>query len=173
MAQEARLRCLTQPRVFAEPSDGGSEPFRAAGATVLELLAVPEIAFSLTAAGLLGLMWWLSSMRLVATGVAGLALLVPGVIGLATLPVSPGGTLLLVLAAASLSMEILAYPGFGLHAVSGWVTLTVAGLFLQGELTGPHPAVVVPVSAFVAAATYRAGRHSRRGAVAFRNRQRC
>jgi hypothetical protein len=45
--------------------------------------------------------------------------------------------------------------------------------FLQGELTGPHPAVVVPVSAFVAAATYRAGRHCRRGAVALPDRQRC
>jgi membrane-bound serine protease (ClpP class) len=124
---------------------------------VLEVLSVAEVAYPLVALGLMGVVCWLASPGMVWRGLAGAVLLSAGAAGLVALPVSAGGTFLLALAAASLCMEVLTTPGFGLHAAGGAVGLGLGGLSLQEPWSGAHPAIALSVAALVAGATYRAG----------------
>lgn len=128
--------------------------------SALDALAVPELAFPLVALGLLGLACSVTSPGLAWAGWAGGVLLPAGGAGLVLLPASAGAVLLLALAAATLCLEVSAFRGVGLHAVGGGVGLTLAGLTLEGDWTGAHPAVVVPSAAAVAAGTYLAARRS-------------
>ncbi len=83
-----------------------------------------------------------------------------GLVGMFSVPVGAAAVLLLTLAAGLLCMEVLAYPGIGLHALGGGVSLGLAGLFWTGEWSGAHPAVVLPVAVITAVVTYLAGRRS-------------
>jgi membrane-bound ClpP family serine protease len=126
----------------------------------LEILAVPELAFALVAVGLLGLALWLATPAHVDAGLLGGAALAAGGAGMAARPVSAGAAVLVVLAAASLGMEVLAFPGVGLHATGGGVGLMLAGLYWTGQWSAPRAWLVAPAAVAVAALTYRAGRRS-------------
>jgi membrane-bound ClpP family serine protease len=129
--------------------------------TMPEALAVPvpELAFFLVAVGLLAVMAWLATPGGAGSGGAiGAVLLLVGGTGLAAVPITLAGLILLVIAAASLWFEVRYLPGVGLHAIGGWLALTLGGLFLHGEWSGAHPAVVLPTATLTAAGTYLAGR---------------
>src|SRR6266542_5768814 len=68
-------------------------------------------------------------------------------------PVTAGGIILLVFAAACLWFEVRYLPGVGLYAMGGWLCLTLGGFFLRGELSGAHPVVVLPTATLTAAGT--------------------
>jgi membrane-bound serine protease (ClpP class) len=127
---------------------------------VLDALAVPELAFSLLAAGLLGVMIWLATPGMIGSGVVGAVLLLAGGIGMAAAAVSAAALTLLVLAAAALWFEVRYVPGLGLYAIGGWFALTLGGLLLFGAWSGAHPAVVFPLATLTALGTYLAGRRS-------------
>jgi membrane-bound ClpP family serine protease len=122
-------------------------------------LGLEEAAFLLIAAGLICVVFWLAAPAIWRI-VAGLTLLTFGLVGIVALPVGAAGVLLLTFAAALLCMEVLAYPGCGLHAFGGGISLLLAGSFLTGEWSGAHPAVVIPSAVGVAVAAYFAGRRS-------------
>jgi membrane-bound ClpP family serine protease len=125
-----------------------------------EVLAVPELAFGLVALGLLGVMVWLATPSLAGSGVAGSAMLAAGTAGLLAVPLTTGAAVLLVLAAASLCMEVRSLPGTALHACGGGIALALGGLLIREDGAGAHPAVVIPVAGITAAGTYLAGRSS-------------
>jgi len=127
--------------------------------TLLDLIAVVEVAFALTSGGLLLVVVWIAVPRLVLAAVLGLILLAVGAVGMARIPVLPGAVLLLVLAAASLVMEVLAAPGLLLHAVGGGVALCLAGLSLAPG-SGAHPLAAVAVAVAASAGTWWAARRS-------------
>ncbi len=129
--------------------------------TIREALALPELAFSLVALGLLAVTVWLATPGAASSGATGAVLLLAGSAGLAAIPITMGATLMLVLAAGSLWFEVRHLPGMGLHAIGGWLTLTLAGFFLHGEWVGAHPAVVLPVATLTAAGAHLAGRRYR------------
>ena len=142
-----------------DPQRSDGEP--QAAVTTLDMLAVPEVTYLLVAAGLLCIVVRLATPALGCSGLAaGSTLLLIGSAGLLALPVRAAGVLMLGFAAASLCMEVLALPGFGLHAVGGGFSLVLAGIYLTGAAPGAHPALVVPVAVAVAAITYLAGRRS-------------
>ena len=122
------------------------------------------MAHPLVAFGLLGITLWLANPAAVWRFRAGLLALAAGVAGMAGGRVSAGAVLFLLLAAGSLAMEVLAFPGCGLHAAGGGVALLLAGLFWTEEPVGPYAVVVVAVAAAVGGLTYRAGRRSWRRA---------
>lgn len=128
----------------------------------LELLAIPEVAFVLTAAGLLAGAIWLAKPDQRKAGLAAAALLTAGVTGLVLLPVSAAAALLLVLATGNLAMEVRANPGLFLHAAGGGVGLLLAGLCLHHPWSGAHPAVVVLVAVLISAETWKVARDSPR-----------
>jgi membrane-bound ClpP family serine protease len=141
----------------AEPgSTATGEPQRVS--TLVDALALPDVAFSLTAVGMLALVCLLAGGH-PAFGVVGGVLLTGGVIGLVELPVTAAAALLLALAAASLGMEILGRVGAGLHAVGGGFAMALAGSMLVDVPTwaGAHFAVIMPLSAIVAMAAYLCG----------------
>jgi membrane-bound ClpP family serine protease len=139
----------------------GSEREPQAAITTLDMIAVPEVTYVLVAAGLLCIVVRLATPALGWSGVAaGSTLLLIGSAGLLTLPVRAVGLLMLSFAAASLCMEVLAFPGFGLHAVGGALSLVLTGVYLTEDPPGVHPVLVVPVAVAVAAITYLAGRRS-------------
>jgi membrane-bound ClpP family serine protease len=123
-------------------------------------LGLEEASFLLIAAGLICVVLWVASPSLRCSVISGSALLALGLVGLVSLPVHAAGVLLLAFAAASLCLEVLAYPGMGLHAIGGGVSLLLAGLFLTGHWSGAHPAAVLPVAVLVGVTTYWAGRRS-------------
>lgn len=128
--------------------------------STLMAAASTEIVFTLLAAGLLLLAVRLARpARNWPLGV-GVTLLVLGSAGLAMLPLHAAGILMLAFAATSLAMEMLIFPGFGLHAAGAGVALLFAGLFLTGEPPSAHPVVVVPVAVAVALVAYLAGSRS-------------
>lgn len=127
---------------------------------VIDILAIPELAFCLLAVGLLGVMVWLATPGMAASGAAGAVLLLLGGCGMAAIPVTAGGVILLVFAAASLWFEVRYLPGVGLHAIGGWYALTLGGFTLSDQWSGAHPAVVLPAATLTAGATYLAGRRS-------------
>jgi membrane-bound ClpP family serine protease len=129
--------------------------------TTQQVLASPELAFSLVALGLLAAMVWLATpatARAGAVGAAGAVLLLAGVAALTATRATAVAIVLLVLAAASLWFEVRYVPGLGLHAIGGWFGLTLAGVTLDGAWSGAHPAVVLPVATLTAVGTYLAGR---------------
>lgn len=128
----------------------------------VQLLAIPDVAFVLTAAGLLTGAVWLAKPRQRKAGLAAATLLTTGVIGLILLPVSGAAALLLVLAAGNLVMEVRAAPGLLLHAAGGGVGLLLAGLCLHHPWSGTHPAVAVLVAVLITAETWRIARDSPR-----------
>jgi membrane-bound serine protease (ClpP class) len=139
---------------------GESEAPPAAVGTLLEVLAVPEVAFLLVSAGLLCAVLRFAQHALEWPFLAGgFTLLVGGSAGLLMLPVAAAGLLMLGFAAVSLWMEV-ASPGFGLHALGGAISLAFAGIYLTVDPPGAHPVLVVPAAAAVGAATYLAGRRS-------------
>jgi membrane-bound ClpP family serine protease len=127
---------------------------------VLDLLAAAEVSYPLAVLGVLGLVCWVAVPGVLWLAVVGTALLTVSGVGLATLPVSTGGITLLGLGAVSLVMEVLALPGFGLHAAGGGVSLALGGLYLHGPWSGAHPGIVLSLAVFAAAVTYDAGRRS-------------
>ncbi len=127
-------------------------------------LAVPEVAFLLIALGYLALATWLALPHLWVWGLAAAPLLIAGSTGLVHLSPTAGAVFLLVLAAASLAMEVLSLPGLMLHAVGGAVALAGAGLWLHGPWAGAHPAVAVPAALAVGWGTWWAARRSWRAA---------
>lgn len=129
-------------------------------ATVVEAVAVTEVAFALTAGGMLLSVVWLATPRIIPVGVAGACVLATGILGLVRLPVGPAAVFLLVLAGASLVMEVIAAPGLVLHAAGGGLALAMGGACLHEPGTGAHLGVVVPVAAAVATGTWVAGRGS-------------
>lgn len=126
----------------------------------LDVLAVPEIAFLLLTGGLLGMLCWAAQPAHRGAAVIGAAALLAGTTGMWALPAGTGAALLLGFAAASLLLEVLAYPGFGLHAIGGFVSLALAGLLLHGPWSGAHPAVVIPAAAGAAGLVHLAARRS-------------
>jgi membrane-bound ClpP family serine protease len=137
----------------------------AAGATdimdvLLEAVSLVEVTFGLTAGGVLLLVIWTAAPRLIAVAAIGLPVLAAGVLGLASIPTTPAAILLLVLAAASLVMEVLLTRGLLLHAVGGGLALALAGLWLETPGSGAHPGVVLPVAATVTLGTWLAARRS-------------
>jgi len=123
-------------------------------------VGLAESTFLLTAAGLLCIVNWLAAQTRLASAMFGTALLVLATFGMVALPVSAAGALFLAFAAGALCMEVVAFPGTGLHAFGGGVGLALAGLFLTGEGSGAHPTVVLPAAVVIAAATYVSGRRS-------------
>jgi hypothetical protein len=138
--RESHLATLTRPCRSARPGPEVSDPLQA----VVDVLAIPELAFSLVTIGLLGVMLWLATPGMAGSGAAGAALLVAASGGMAAIPVTAGGIVLLGLAAASLCFEVRYMPGVGLYAIGGWFALTLSGFFLSGMWSGAHPAVVLP-----------------------------
>ena len=118
-----------------------------------------EASFLLVAVGLFCVVFRLASPNRWSVTI-GSVLLMFGVVALLALPVHPGGVLLLAFAATLLFVEVLGYPGTGLHAVGGGVSLLLAGLCLTGQGSGAHPAVVVPTAVGTVVASYLAGRRS-------------
>ena len=154
--------------LVAPPYAGSSDSARAEAthglselpSVVAEILAVAEVSFALTSAGLLVVAVWIAAPRRLWVIVAGLLVLAPGVFGLVTLTVSGAAAVLLTLAAASLLMEVSAAPGLLLHTVGGAVALGMAGLCLHHPWSGSHPLVTVPTALLAAAGTWLAARRS-------------
>lgn len=145
------------------PGEYGSTEQRDAVATafVPEWLAVPEIAFVLLASGLLCLTVRVATPALGWPGAAaGMTLILLGIAGLAALPVAVGGVLMLGFSAASLVMEVLHLPGFGLHAAGAAVSLILAGIYLTEPVPSAHPVLVAPIALTVGALSFLAGRRS-------------
>jgi membrane-bound ClpP family serine protease len=126
----------------------------------LSILEPLEVAYPLVAFGLLGVVVWLAIPAAVWSCGVGVIALAAGVAGMAAGQISAGAVLFLLMAAGALAMEVLAFPGFGLHAAGGGVGLLMAGLFWTEQPVGPYAAVVAAVAAVVAGLTYRAGRRS-------------
>jgi membrane-bound ClpP family serine protease len=126
----------------------------------VQALAIPEIAFLLTASGLLALAIWIALPHLWWFAAAAAPTLGAGLMGLWLIPLSPAGGLLLAFAATSLAMEVLSLPGYLLHASGGALALGLAGLCLLEPWSGAHPAVVMPTASAVGAATWWCARIS-------------
>jgi membrane-bound ClpP family serine protease len=102
---------------------------------VIDILAIPELAFCLLAVGLLGVMVWLATPGMAASGAAGAVLLLLGGCGMAAIPVTAGGVILLVFAAASLWFEVRYLPVWAYtRSVAG--ALTLGGFTLSGQWSG-------------------------------------
>ncbi|HEY6744331.1 MAG TPA: NfeD family protein [Mycobacteriales bacterium] len=146
------------------PSIGGADADHGAAHEALTVLEPLEVAYPLAAVGLLGVVVWLASPAAVWRGRLGAVALAAGIAGMIAGDISAGAVLLLLLAAGALVMEVLAFPGIGLHAAGGGIALLLAGLYWEEEPTGPYVGVIVAVAVAVAGLTYRAGRHSWRRA---------
>lgn len=125
-----------------------------------ELLAIPEIALILTAAGLLTTAVWAAHPRLWQLGTTAAVVVAAAAASLHTISPHPGALLLLVLAAASLAMEVYSLPGWMLHAAGGATSLIMSGLCLHGPWTGAHPGVSIPAGLIVGLGTWWAARRS-------------
>jgi membrane-bound serine protease (ClpP class) len=135
-------------------SDSGS------ASAALELLAVPEAAFVLVAAGILAAAIWAAQPHLWPSGLAAVPTLGAGSAGLVLGPTSTGAFLLLLLAVACLAMEVYSLPGLMVHAAGGATALAIAGLSLHGADGGAHPGAAIPAALVVGLATWAAARCS-------------
>ena len=152
--------CLGRGASPERPVQAG-ESAQESAVAALDVLAVPEIAYLLLAAGLLCLIVRLADPDLGwFSGAVGSALLLLAGAGLLAMPVRPAGVLMLTFAATSLCMEVLVLPGFGLYAAGAAFSLVLAGAFLCPDPMSVHPAVVVAIAGTVTVVTYRAGRRS-------------
>jgi membrane-bound ClpP family serine protease len=128
----------------------------------LELLTVPELSFALFVLGATMLacclaleltLWpWLSA--------AGLLCISLGI--LATVPTTPAGFMLLGCGVASMMMEVLFYPGMGLHALGAAFSLSLAGLYLTEPWPGVHPVIATLLGLASGAAVFLTARRSPR-----------
>lgn len=150
-----------RPSAFADsPSIGREDAERGAVQEALSVLEPLEVAYPLVAFGLLGVVVWLASPGAVWCCRGGVVALAAGVAGMAAGDISAGAVLFLLMAAGALVMEVLAFPGIGLHAAGGGVALLLAGLYWTQQPVGLYVAVIVAVAVAVAGLTYRAGRRS-------------
>ena len=113
-------------------------------------LASPTLAFVLVALGLLALSVEAANPGIIGTGVGGVVLVLLGLVGLAGLPVTALG-LVLVLVAGGLFAAEVTTPGTGLFAAGGVLALAVGGLVLVESSSSPGvPATVaLPLAAAV------------------------
>ncbi|MFE9628995.1 nodulation protein NfeD [Streptomyces sp. NPDC006527] len=168
-SRDALLTELDGRQVVVGPEDAEREvTLRTAGAQVVEhdlgffgelrqLLASPELAFLFLSIGTLAVIYELASPGMGLGGVIGAVLLVLGFVALSMLPFHVGGLLLLILAAALFTAEVLT-PGVGVFAAGGTVALVFAGILLfRGEL-GVDPAVLWPTAVVVGSGSVLAGR---------------
>ena len=102
---------------------------------VLQALANPELALLFITLGTLGVLFELANPGSVIPGVLGAVLLILGFYGLAVLPTSLAGVLLLALALGLFVAELFA-PGIGVSAALGAVALVAAGLLLFPAASG-------------------------------------
>jgi membrane-bound serine protease (ClpP class) len=159
-----RLEDELRVEVGAESADAFTADVGLATAGV-EVLAMPEVAFVLIACGYLAVAAWLALPHLWVLGISAAPLLGAGATGLMQISPAPGAILLLVLAAASLAMEVFSLPGFMLHAAGGALALAGAGLWLHGPWSGAHPGVACPAALVVGLGTWVAARRSGRAAL--------
>jgi membrane-bound serine protease (ClpP class) len=151
----------TQPTARAsddpKQSPGSDEsPF----SSIVDVVAVPEIAFVLVASGMLLLAIWVALPHLWMVLIIASSTLGAAMVGLWAMPVGPAAAVLLVLALTSFAMEMLSLPGYLLHATGGAFALALAGLCLEKPWSGAHPAVVVPTALLVGAAIWLSARGS-------------
>jgi membrane protein implicated in regulation of membrane protease activity len=163
---------MTTPLAPAAPQDSGAlangepsltnePPARVELATFdADLLAIPEITLILTAAGLLTTAIWAARPRRWQLGTLAAAAVAAAATSLHTISPHTGALLLLLLAAASLAMEVYSLPGLMLHAAGGATALTMAGMCLYGPGSGAHPGVAVPAGLVVGLGTWSAARCS-------------
>ena len=151
-------RAGDQPAVATRVEAAGGD--LEAMSVLLEVLAVAEVAFGLTAAGMLLLVLAVADIRLSTAIPAGGLLLATGVLGLMRLPVALAAVALLVLAAGSLLMEVLILPGLLLHATGGGVALGLAGLWLRAPDPGAHPMLAAAVGVTATTVTWLAAGRS-------------
>jgi membrane-bound serine protease (ClpP class) len=103
--------------------------------TLLDYLANPDLAFVLLTVGALLVLLELANPGLIIPGIAGGVAVVAGLLGLTSLPVSPPGLVLLVLAVSLFVLEVIA-PSTGFFASFGVLAMIGAGMFLfQGEVS--------------------------------------
>ncbi len=132
-------------------------------ATTVESGALPEVTYLLVAAGLVCVALRLALPGLGAAGVVAATLLLSmGGAGLVAMPVRASALLLLACAGAALCLELLKFPGIGLHASGAGVSLLLAGLYLHEEAFAVHLGVVVPAALATSATIFIAGRCSPR-----------
>lgn len=131
--------------------------------TTVDPGALPEVTFLLVAAGLACVALRLGVPGFGAAGVvAATLLLFMGGAGLVAMPVRASALLLLACAGAALCLEVLSFPGIGLHASGAGVSLLLAGLYLHDDVFAVHPGVVVPAALAISVVIFVAGRCSPR-----------
>lgn len=124
---------------------------------LLDVLADPNLAFVLLAVGALTVLFEVATPGLGIPGVIGGVMLALGVFGLAGLPVSAPGLVLLVVAAVLFGAEVFA-PATGILATLGVLAMLFAGLFLfQGAVT-VSLAVLLPTVLVIGAGVIGTGR---------------
>lgn len=131
--------------------------------TVLGWLANPALTYLLLTVGTLGLIYELASPGIGAGGAVGAICLLLALFSLALLPVNVTGLLLLGLALALFSAEVLA-PGIGVFAVAGAAALVLSGVFLFPDAPGLSTglSLLIPAAVVVGLASVVAGRFALR-----------
>lgn len=120
-------------------------------------LANPNLAFLFMSIGTLAIIYELANPGAGLGGIIGIILVVLALFGLAVLPVTIVGVLLLLLAMGLFVAELFA-PGVGVFAAGGVVSLLLSGLFLfRGEM-GVDLVVVLPTALIVGVGVVLAGR---------------
>jgi len=125
-----------------------------------ELLAIPEVALIVIAAGLLASAVWACHPHLWQLGAAAAAALAAAAMSLPAVSPTPGALLLLLMGTACLAMEVYSLPGLMLHAAGGATAVGMAGLCLHGPWSGAHPGVAIPAALVVGLGTWSAARRS-------------
>lgn len=121
-------------------------PFR----SLLERLVDPNLTFVLLALGTLALLVEFAQPGIGAGGITGTILLLLAAVSLSLLPTSLVGLALLALAVGLFVGELFV-PGTGVMAAGGTVALVLAGLFLFDDASGlaVAPVVLLPVAGVV------------------------
>jgi membrane-bound serine protease (ClpP class) len=126
---------------------------------VQQFLANPNLAFLLFTIGALGLIYELASPGVGVAGAVGAVSLVLALFGVAVLPVTAAGLLLLAVATGLLVAELFA-PGIGGFAIGGGVVLVLAAMFLFDETQGVSVdlEIALPIALVMIALAVLAGR---------------
>lgn len=126
---------------------------------ILQTLANPNLTYLLLTLATLGLIYELASPGVGVAGVTGAVSLLLALFGIAILPVTVAGLLLLAVAAALLAAELFA-PGIAGFAFGGAGVLVLAALFLFDDAQGVSVdlAVAVPSAVVMAVLAVVAGR---------------
>lgn len=127
--------------------------------SLLQVLANPTLAYLLLTVGVLGLLFELVSPGLGVAGAVGGLSLVLGLFGVAILPVTAVGVILLLAAAALFAAELFA-PGFVGFALGGVAALGLAAVFLIDDAAGVSVdlSAALPTAVLVGALVVLAGR---------------